>query len=73
MLAKFLLEEDDLEDKKIDDVRQVVRRVVNLLWFIREVRRYGENCIIMSPQSVRDRFKQELRLLWELYGMETGS
>ena len=54
-------------------MRQVVRRVVNLLWFIREIRRYGEDCIIMSPQSVRDRFKQELRLLWELYGMETGS
>ena len=65
--------EDDLEDEKIDNVRQVVRRVVNLLWFIREVRRYGEDCIIMSPQSVRDRFKQEVRLLWQLYGMETGS
>ncbi|WAL59115.1 WCX domain-containing protein [Thermocoleostomius sinensis] len=41
-------------------VRRVVRRVTNIFWFFREVRRYGSECVIVSPEAVRDRFKQEL-------------
>jgi hypothetical protein len=48
-------------------VRRVVRRVTNSFWFFREVRRYGKDCVIMSPQEVRNRFKQELLDLCRAY------
>jgi len=58
---------DDLEDEIQGDVRQVVRKVVNCFWLNREVRRYGKDCVIVSPKNVRDRFKQELQELYDLY------
>lgn len=51
----------------LSQVRRVVRRVTNTFWFCREVRRYGSECVIMSPDSVRDRFKQELITMLERY------
>ncbi len=48
-------------------VRRVVRSINNTFWFFREVFRYGEDCVIVSPESVRDRFKQKLRSLCEHY------
>lgn len=51
-------------------VRRVVRRVTNTFWFFREVLRYGKDCVIITPESVRDRFKQQLRSLCAQYGME---
>lgn len=48
-------------------VRRVVRQVTNTFWFFREVRRYGSACVIVSPDAVRDRFKQELLLMIEQY------
>lgn len=41
-------------------VRRIVRRIHSTFWFFREVRRYGAECVIVSPDEVRDRFKQEL-------------
>ena len=51
---------DDISDGTGDEVRQVVRRVVNSFWLIREVRRYGADCEIIAPQILRDRFLEEL-------------
>jgi hypothetical protein len=48
-------------------VRRVVRRVTNTFWFFREVRRYGSECVIIAPQEVRNRFKQELLDLCRAY------
>lgn len=50
-------------------VRRVVRRVSSTFWFFREVFRYGEDCIIASPESVHERFKQKLHVLCEQYGL----
>lgn len=58
---------DDLEDEIKGEVRQVVRRVVNCFWLNREVRRYGKDCVIVSPANVRDFFKQELQEIYSLY------
>ena len=58
---------DDLDWKVVDGVKQVVRRVVNSFWLIREVFRYGQDCEIVAPDSVRKRFKQELTQLYQLY------
>jgi len=51
-------------------VRQVVRQISNTFWFIREVFRYGEDCVIVSPESLRDRVKQKLRLQCQQYDLE---
>jgi len=31
--------------------------------------RYGKDCQIISPESMRDRFKQELIILCQNYGL----
>lgn len=63
--------QDEINEWLIDppQVRRVVRRVANTFWFIREVLRYGKDCQIILPDSVRDRFKQELIALCENYGL----
>lgn len=61
---------EDLENEVVGDVRQVVRRVVNPFWLIREVSRYWEDCVIVSPESVRDRLKQKLKSLCHQYDLE---
>jgi predicted DNA-binding transcriptional regulator YafY len=48
-------------------VRRVVRRVSNTFWFIREVLRYSPDCLIISPDSVRDRLKEKLITLCDRY------
>lgn len=54
----------------LPQVRRVVRRVTNTFWFFREVRRYGKDCVIISPEAVRDRFKQELLAMVESYNVQ---
>lgn len=64
---------DDISNQWLDDrnppVRHVIRRVSNTFWFFREVFRYGEDCIIVSPKSVQERFKQKLHALCEAYDL----
>ena len=48
-------------------VRCVVRRISNTFWFFREVLRYAEDCLIVSPEDVRERFKYKVRSLYEHY------
>jgi len=51
-------------------VRRVVRKVSNTFWFFREILRYGKDCEIVSPENVRDRFREELKALCQQYGLE---
>ena len=76
MIKSYQRREDDLEDEIIDlenigKVRQVVRRVTNEFWLIREVARYWENCVIVSPEPMRDRLKRKILTLCDLYDIET--
>lgn len=48
-------------------VRRIVRRVTSTFWFFREVRRYGSECVIVSPTTIRDRFRAELLTMLESY------
>jgi predicted DNA-binding transcriptional regulator YafY len=59
--------DEDVQDEVIDQVRRVTRNVVNPFWLIREVRRYGSECVIASPEQIRDQFKQELLSMIEQY------
>jgi len=59
----------DMSDRIIGGVRHVVRLVSNPFWLIREVLRYGEDCEIISPDSVRDRIKEKLLSQCQRYGL----
>jgi predicted DNA-binding transcriptional regulator YafY len=51
-------------------VRRVVRKVSSSFWFIREVMQYAPDCVVVSPESVREQVKQKLRSLLEQYDMQ---
>jgi len=48
-------------------VRRVIRRIHNTFWFFREVRRDGPDCIVIGPEEVRQRFRQELQHMLAQY------
>ncbi|GAA6617559.1 WYL domain-containing protein [Scytonema sp. NUACC26] len=50
-------------------VRKVLREVSSTFWFFREVIRYAPDCVIVAPDSVRERFKQKLIALCHSYNL----
>jgi predicted DNA-binding transcriptional regulator YafY len=52
--------EHDIQDELVERMRYVTRQIVNPFWLIREVRRYGPDCVIVSPDAVRNRYREEL-------------
>lgn len=70
MVNAYEARHKDLSNEVIGNVRQVVRRVSNPFWLIREILRYGKDCEIISPENVRDRFREELKALCQQYGLE---
>lgn len=52
-------------------VRQVLRQTSSTFWLFREVLRYGADCIVISPDPVRDRFRQQVQALAQLYATES--
>jgi predicted DNA-binding transcriptional regulator YafY len=67
MAKAYEPKDGDIENELVGDVRNVVRRVINPFWLIREVLPYEAECIVVSPESIRDRMKQKIRQLSELY------
>ncbi|MBD2578456.1 WYL domain-containing protein [Oscillatoria sp. FACHB-1406] len=61
---------DDIENEVIGEVRQVIRKVSNPFWLIREVIRYGKDCEIVAPPAMRDRFIGELKTLCQRYNLD---
>jgi predicted DNA-binding transcriptional regulator YafY len=66
--------EDCANDWLLDQprVRRVVRKVSNTFWFFREIAPYWDDCVIVSPDSLRDRIKQKLRLQCQQYDIDTS-
>lgn len=50
-------------------VRRVVKQLSNTFWFIRDVLQNAPDIMVISPDSVRDRLNQKLRLLGAEYDM----
>jgi len=78
-LRKGLVKAYEVKDRDISDevievgkLRQIVRRVSNPFWLVREVLRYGQDCIVVSPENVRDRIKQELLASYQNYNPPSG-
>ncbi len=57
----------DLENEVIGEVRQVVRRVFNPFWLIREVSGYWEDCAVIGPEKVRQKIKQKIAATYQHY------
>ncbi|MEA5503838.1 WYL domain-containing protein [Halotia wernerae UHCC 0503] len=66
--------EDDIHEWLADKprVRRVIRRVSSTFWFSREIMQYAPDCVVILPENVRDRLKQKLRTLCDLYDIETS-
>ncbi|MGA0198581.1 MAG: WYL domain-containing protein, partial [Prochlorotrichaceae cyanobacterium] len=54
-----------------DKVRQVIRKVTNTFWLLREIRRYGADCVVVFPPELRDRIQEDYRESLKLYGIAT--
>ena len=63
----------DISNEIIGDVRQVVRRVNNPFWLVREVLRYGQYCVVISPDTVREAVKREIRATCGNYDIKVMS
>lgn len=51
----------------VPPIRRVVRKVSSTFWFFREVLRYGEDCVIASPETVRTRFRDKIQRMNQHY------
>ncbi|MCT7955834.1 helix-turn-helix transcriptional regulator [Laspinema palackyanum] len=58
---------NDISNEVIGEVRQVVRRVSNPFWLIREILPYGNKCQVVAPQAIRDRVKEEIHAIYQRY------
>jgi predicted DNA-binding transcriptional regulator YafY len=53
--------------------RQVIRSINNSFWFLREIRRYGADCMIVEPLELRQRFINEQLQSLKRYGTNLES
>lgn len=65
--TKSAIDEVNEWHEHLPQVRRVVRRVSSPFWLIREVLRYGQDCEVVSPESVRELIKQELLKMCDRY------
>lgn len=67
MVKAYESRENDISSEVVGEVRQVVRRVSNPFWLIREVLRYGEDCVVVSPEKVRQLVRKKLKSMCQKY------
>ncbi len=48
-------------------VKRVVRQIFSSFWLFREILPYGKDCIIIQPESLRQRFRHEIQQLCHSY------
>jgi hypothetical protein len=51
-------------------IRRVVRKVSSTFWFLREVMQYGEDCVIVSPESVQKLLIKKLIAMCQQYKLD---
>ena len=57
----------DIDDREVNGKRIITRKVSSPFWFIREILPYGNRCIVLTPESLRNRIKQMLLDLCQQY------
>lgn len=61
---------DDLTVSEIEGdppQRTITRKIYSTFWFFRDIAPYWEDCQIISPNSVRNLFREKLRSLYDKY------
>ncbi len=48
-------------------VRRVIKRVSQTFWLTREILAYGPDCVVLSPQSLRQRIQEKLTAVQNRY------
>ncbi|WP_017326902.1 WYL domain-containing protein [Synechococcus sp. PCC 7336] len=51
--------------------RKIVRKISSTFWFFREIFPYGEDCIILGPDNIREQFRLKVQYLWNIYHAQT--
>ncbi len=70
LIKSYESKPNDISNELVGEVRQVVRRVSNPFWLIREVLKYGEDCVIVAPEKLRSLVKEKLKSLCHKYDLE---
>ena len=65
--SKNAIDEINEWHEHLPQVRRVVRQVSSTFWLVREILRYGQDCEVVSPESVRELMKQEVLGLCDRY------
>jgi predicted DNA-binding transcriptional regulator YafY len=50
----------DIKDETLDKIRVITRKVSNPFWLVREVLAYGDHCIVLTPEPLRQLIRQNL-------------
>ncbi|AFY85313.1 helix-turn-helix transcriptional regulator [Oscillatoria acuminata] len=67
LVKAYESKDSDISNEVIGEVRQVVRRVSHPFWLIREILPYGKKCLVVAPQAMRDRVKEEIHAIYQRY------
>ncbi|MEL7037202.1 MAG: WYL domain-containing protein [Cyanobacteria bacterium J06592_8] len=72
----FAYRKNQLDDIFVSEIeseparRRVIRSIFSSFWFFREIAPYWEDCEIISPESVRQRVQEKVRLMCQQYDLE---
>jgi len=67
LIKSYESKENDIEDETVDGLRRVTRRVFNTFWLLREVRRYGSGCEVISPEALRQQAREDAQAVCDRY------
>ena len=65
--------DEDIDNTWLDCnpiTRQIIRKISNTFWFYREIMPYAEECEIIEPKDVREKFKEKVRSLYLKYSSD---
>lgn len=48
-------------------VKRVIRGISSTYWFLREIRPYGSSCLVVAPEELKEKMKQESDAFYRLY------
>jgi predicted DNA-binding transcriptional regulator YafY len=52
-----------------NQVRRVIQRISNTFWFLREILCYGDDCVVMGPESVRQMMQAKVQSMIKFYAV----
>ena len=62
--------DEDIDNTWLDrnpPIRQIIRKISSTFWFYREIMPYAEDCEIIEPNDVREKFTEKVRSLYLKY------